>query len=518
MIRHIAAVLMLLAATPAAAAWQEARTPHFRIYGEGGTKALRSFAVDLERFDMAVRILFALDPVEGEDPNPLTIFLVENLGSLKALCEVVRATDAKNCAMTAGFYQGRISGSVAFVPRSLGPGASSRDAQVVLFHEYAHHLMRAHSWAAYPAWYVEGFAEFVSNADLSHEGEVRVGYPAQSRSWSLYGDYRVPLKTILSSPVSEMEGRERPSFYARSWLLTHYLSVMPGREAQLFDYLQAINKGEEPLAAADKMFGDLDTLDRDLDLYLRRNRFVYLPVSVSALDPARIRIRPLSPGEAALMPVRMRLRRGIGQEGAEAIARDARALASAWPNDAIAQVTLAEAELGAGDLAAADAAADRSLAAAPDTIDAMILKALVLMRRAPEADAADRSDVMWREAPDWLLRANRLSPDAAWPLMLFYRSFVEQGRTPTTNAVAALRRSTELAPQDGAVRMMLAGQYLRDRNLQAARTVLVPLAFDPHAEPDNPARKMIEMIDADLAGAKRPSLSKSSSSPPSPSP
>jgi cytochrome c-type biogenesis protein CcmH/NrfG len=502
MIRCIVAALALLASAPATAAWQEVRTPHFRIYGEGGTKALRNFAVNLERFDMAIRTLFGLDVREGDDPNPLTVFQVENIATLKTLCEAGRDR-RKDCALTAGFYQGRISGSVAFVPRALGPGASSLDAQVVLFHEYAHHLMLAHAHVAYPAWYVEGFAEFVSNANLSQDGEVRVGYPAQSRSWSLYGDYKIPLSAMLTSSVRAIGVRERPSFYARSWLLTHFLSVTPGRETQLFDYLQALNNGKDPIAAADQMFGDLKTLESDLDLYLRRNRFAYLPVKVAPLDPASVRIRVLPPGEAALIPVKMRSQRGVLSSDMEALARDARERAAPWPNDAGAQTALAEAELYAGNVAAAEAAAERALATAADAGDAMVFKALAIMQRARDAD--DGGEVLWRDARDWLLRANRLSPDAAMPLMLFYKSFIDQGRTPTTNAVAALKRSVELVPQDGSVRMMLASQYLRNRNPRAARKALMPLAFDPHAEPDSPARRLIERIDQEIAATEQSS-------------
>jgi cytochrome c-type biogenesis protein CcmH/NrfG len=251
------------------------------------------------------------------------------------------------------------------------------------------------------------------------------------------------------------------------------------------------------------MFGDLKTLESDLDLYLRRNRFAYLPVKVAPLDPASVRIRVLPPGEAALIPVKMRSQRGVLSSDMEALARDARERAAPWPNDAGAQTALAEAELYAGNVAAAEAAAERALATAADAGDAMVFKALAIMQRARDAD--DGGEVLWRDARDWLLRANRLSPDAAMPLMLFYKSFIDQGRTPTTNAVAALKRSVELVPQDGSVRMMLASQYLRDRNPRAARKALMPLAFDPHAEPDSPARRLIERIDQEIAATEQSS-------------
>jgi hypothetical protein len=44
--------------------------------------------------------------------------------------------------------------------------------------------------------------------------------------------------------------------------------------------------------------------------------------------------------------------------------------------------------------------------------------------------------------------------------------------------------------------MMVVNQYLRDRKLKEARTALMPLAFNPHASANNPARKLLDRIDA----------------------
>ncbi|HEX8418831.1 MAG TPA: hypothetical protein VF638_02330, partial [Sphingomonas sp.] len=39
------------------------------------------------------------------------------------------------------------------------------------------------------------------------------------------------------------------------------------------------------------------------------------------------------------------------------------------------------------------------------------------------------------------------------------------------------------------------GQKLVEGDLAAARTYLRPIAFDPHAAPDNPAAKLLAVID-----------------------
>ncbi|KQX19058.1 hypothetical protein ASD39_14030 [Sphingomonas sp. Root50] len=492
----VAAWLGLLLAGPGEAAWHEVTTPHFVIYSEGSTDRTRRFAVDLENFDEAAQTALDLDDRKGDNPNPLTVFVVDNVNAVKKLCEGGQAPDRAKaaCRYIGGFYQGRVSGSVAFVPRNAGSGPLELDARTVFFHEYVHHLMLAHSHAAYPAWYVEGFAELISNVEL-RSNEIIIGYPARSRSMSLYGDDKMPVWELMAANPSALSPDRRSTFYARAWLLTHFLTFSEERKSQLTQYLQAINQGKSSDAAARGAFGDLQQLDREVQAYLIRNRFAYLPVAVTQPAPETIKLRQLTPGEAAMMPVRLQSQRMVDSRTAPLVAADARRIAAAWPNDPEVQLILAEAELDAGDAMAAEAAADRALAADPAMRGAMIFKAQALMKRAQDENRFD--DVTWRTARSWLLKANKLEPDAAWPLMLFYSSFLQQGEKPTRNAVSALERSAELTPQDGQVRMMLVSQYLRDRQLKAARSWLVPLAFDPHASAGNPARRLLERLDRD---------------------
>lgn len=237
-------------------------------------------------------------------------------------------------------------------------------------------------------------------------------------------------------------------------------------------------------------------LDKEVAAYLGRNRFGYLPVALDPLAADAVRVRRLSVGEAAMMETRLQSQRSVDRESAGPLAAKARGIAGAWPNDPGVQLVLAEAEYDAGNDDAAEAA-DRVLTAAPSTPAAMIFKALAIMHRAQVGKRSD--DAIWKAARAWLLKANRIEPDAAWPLVLFYRSFVEQGVAPTGNAVSALERGAELVPQDRSVRMMLVGQYLRSGKLALARAILVPVAFDPHASANNPARRLMDRVDRSLA-------------------
>ena len=62
---------------------------------------------------------------------------------------------------------------------------------------------------------------------------------------------------ICWAPAST-RSRKRPGrALRRSWLLTHYLAFAPQRQGQLTKYMNGIQAGRAPLAAATAAFGDL---------------------------------------------------------------------------------------------------------------------------------------------------------------------------------------------------------------------------------------------------------------------
>jgi tetratricopeptide (TPR) repeat protein len=194
-----------------------------------------------------------------------------------------------------------------------------------------------------------------------------------------------------------------------------------------------------------------------------------------------------------MMPVRIQSERGVDKALAKALVSDARRRARGGEADPAVQAQLAEVEYDAGNDAEAEAAADRSLAADPAQRDAMLYKARVLMRRA----AAKDDNKLWGEAREWIVRANRLDPNASEPLLMYYDSYLEQGQQPSKSAASGLARAFELAPQDRGLRFRHARQLLIEGNAKTARRVLLPIAYDPHARgASNQALAMVELIDA----------------------
>ena len=153
-----------------------------------------------------------------------------------------------------------------------------------------------------------------------------------------------------------------------------------------------------------------------------------------------------------------------------------------------------EAEYDAGNDDRTEASADRVLAVAPGDQVALLYKGMVHLRRAKLAKATDPA--AWNEARTWIVKANRTDPDRAAPLMIYYQSYRAQGVTPPPIAVKGLQQAFDFVPQDEELRLMVARQQLADGDIKELRTTLAPLAFDPHAPADNPAARLIMLIDA----------------------
>lgn len=487
----VAVVGMAMIAQPASAAWLEASSDHFIIYSDTNEKQLRDFATRLERFDRGLRQLFLPDVPEdeGRRSNRLRIYVVSDYGDVRQLC-------GRGCPNVLGFYVPRAGGSVAFTPRRYGSGSSADlDAETVLLHEYAHHFMYANFTAAYPAWYSEGFAEFNATARFERDGELGFGAPAAHLAYSLIRGNVLSLEQLLDSASRRLDPVESEAVYSRGWLLTHYLTFNPDRSGQLRAYIEALNNGTPSVEAGKTAFGDLKKLDRELNRYLVSRRMKYVLLPADKLPIGRIDIRPLSAGAAAMMPVHMRSTRGVTDEGARDLLPEARRRAAPYPDDPVVQAQLAEAEFDVGNDAEAEAAADRALKADPKNMAALLYKGRVLVRRAAAAKAAD--DATWRAARSWFIKANKIDPNAAEPLFLYYDSFHAAGVTPTANAVLGLNRAFELAPEDHEIRLSFSYQALADNQPKLARAALAPIAFSPHASGwRNIASGAVALIDA----------------------
>ena len=486
--RWIVAALAMagaLVSRPAAAEWMRAETLHFVVYADIPEAAIRKQASDLELFDAALRRFQHIPDTDDAHHNKVTVFVVP---TVEAVQRLGRQADI------AGFYQPRVSGSVAFTPRAAESGYDyAMSPRVVLFHEYAHHFLLGNFTAAIPAWFSEGYAEFAATAAIT-DGSVTLGGAANHRGYALQGQ-RLLSAAQLFAPPARLAPEQMDYLYGRGWLLTHLVLFDEARRKQFAAYLTLLNHGTPSLQAAVQSFGDMAKLDRDLEAALA-GRLSGYTVQRSALPVTAVEVRSLSRGERALIDLRTVSTSGVDGRTAGPLFARARAAAAPYGNDPVAQGWLAEMAYDAGDDGAAEAAADAALAVDPASSQALLYKARVHLRRAGKGGTPDR----WQEARSWILRANRANSNDAAALLLFYESFAMAGQPPSPGAIAGLYRVVVLAPQDQSARFLAARQLMIDNDLDTARAVLRPLAFSPHAPSDNAAARLLAALDGGATG------------------
>ena len=488
------ALLLCACLVPSAAFadWQEASSRHFVLYSNDKPERVKAFTTRLERFDKALRVQRGMpdDPISPE--ARLTVYVVSDTDDVQKLV-------SRGEQNVAGFYEPRAH-AVAFVPRQSGDGdKTDLNAQQILLHEYTHHFMFS-NWpnAAFPAWFAEGFAEFNATAIFKEDGGITLGAAPNYRAFGVFNGDMLPMSRILSPNPGKLDAEQTDVLYGRGWLLTHYLTFEKTRAGQLSAYIAAINAGK-PIAEAKQELKDVDKLDRVLDRYVAQSRLPAWTLTGQALAVGEVKVRALTPGEAAVMPARIRSDAGVDIKRAQAVAVLARRLAAPFPQDAAAQNELAEAEYDAGNFAAAEAAADRALATDPKSMHAMLYKGMALGAAAAKAKKTDA--VTWGAVRRWFLAANKLDTEDPLPLTLFYESFGDAGQAATKNADAALLYAYALAPYDLALRMEAGRVYLQQGNALEARRAIVPLAYNAHGGGNEAIQQIIATLDQRGAAA-----------------
>jgi tetratricopeptide (TPR) repeat protein len=325
----------------------------------------------------------------------------------------------------------------------------------------------------------EGAAEFFGSAKFGTDGSVGLGLPAQHRAAELVMAADVTVTDLLDPDAYEKRrgnSTRYDDFYGKAWLLYHYLTFEPSRRGQLTAYGNALIAGKTQVEAAHAAFGDFAKLEKELDGYLFRSQMSYLKLPAEAVQPGPISVRPLSPGESAVMPLLIRSKAGVNTETAPVVLQGVRALAERFPDDPAVLSELAEAQHDAGHEEAAIKAADAAIRLNPHAVNAFVQKGYAWLTLGERThDAAD-----FGEARSAFRQLNAFENDNPIALAGFFRSIVRQGITPTANAVRALEKAVLLAPFDMGLRVTVAMQELRDHKPDMARSFLLPVAYNPH--------------------------------------
>ena len=495
--RIFVSLAMLFVAVPAHAEWWEARTDHFIIYSKSSAADAKAFAESLERYDESLRSIQMIKPdLRLSDSRRVKIY---RAGLIVDIATLYGDSDSP----VAGFYVPYLE-PVAFVPARERAGEHSElDALTILNHEYTHHFMFRYFPGAYPTWYVEGIAELYSTVAFKPDGSFHLGNPPQARGDALVGKYHAEMHRSIRdmlTTTSKPTGEDFYSNYTYGWLLTHYLSFEPSRRGQLLTYLRLIDKGTSVQQAAQQAFGDLDKLEAEVNRYKNSGKYYGKDIMPANYHAPVAEMRRLGPDEEAIMPSVMRTRRGVWTRIEKGVASDAQSVAARYPNSFPVQLELAEAELDAKEIDAADRAADTAIALKGDSAEALMLKGSIALEKAktnPTEYAAARS---------WFAKAAAADSDNPGPLIGNYLSYSKAGGAIPESAIIGLEQAYRLAPHFEDLRIILARQLLTENKLDIAKDLLVPLALSPHE--NKQAKALSEVVDQIDASNRNEAIAK----------
>ncbi|TPE61100.1 hypothetical protein FJQ54_09395 [Sandaracinobacter neustonicus] len=480
--RLLLSLLLLLLPTPLLAQWKMAETERFRVYADMPARKLEQRAALLEDFHALLVRATGRDLPPGSPP--LDVFLVSDM----AQASPWRPVDPR----VSGFYRassGRIS---AFAMEDLPDSRIPDLAQTLLLHEYAHHFLLGASRNAYPAWYVEGFAEYYSTARFGNDS-IDYGLASPVRAQTLVRAPWIPLERLLARDPSLLRGDDSAIFYAQSWLLTHYLFRAPGMRGRLSDYLKAYAAGADPVEA---FRTHIDPDFRAFEAKLRR--YVVREATYSRfnrIDETRptVRITELPASASTMLMPMIAIEQGVPPDRREEALADLRQRAARFPGDPLALRALALGELQLGSPMAAADLLDAQLARTPDDAD-------LLRWRAQAARLLGQPEV----ARTYLLRAMRANPQDWRTALAYSRLYRSTAQPMPDQALEALMKAYRLAPQVNDVVLDAALALANAGRTGEAAQVLEPLAWAPHGGPASELaqRMLVKARAGDVAGVQ----------------
>lgn len=479
-------LILLAAPATASAEWRRAESEHFVVYGRS-ERSVRQYVSMLEDFDGLLRRLHGR-PKDESTPRKLPVYLVADRSELQRVQpRLERAGGVYFPAPGETFV-------VAIRDGVTGDSDENRGDDAVL-HEYVHHFMLRYYPNAYPAWLVEGYAEYYMTVDLGAKRMV-VGGVNKGRAYSLTqpGGW-IPIEDVLTKNTRELKRGDGAAYYAEAWLLTHYLISDPARYKLLQSYLNDTRDSQDPVGAWKRVYGDDPAgLRRKLEDYMSR------PIPGGMLPrtgPAetQMSVTSLSPGADNLLLEGQRLKLGVPEGDQPAFLATIRQQAAKTPDDRFARRVLARAETRYGDRAAGEKILNALLEADPKDEDALI--SLGESRLAAGADDPANRAADFAEASKLFARAFKLNPDNPLALRGYANSRVLE---PLTENVVNVRvRTVAMAPEVGVFRLEAARALIANDEPKVARALLMPLAHSPHGgEMVETAQTMVKAIDARL--------------------
>ena len=323
---------------------------HFIVTSGISEENTRRFVENLENFRTVLNAVY-FESTENKNTNPkLEIYLLNDndfsvvMPKKPSQVAGVMTYCTSGLHMVSGFYGNSVQKTKD------ATNLNENDSQIILFHEYSHVFMFQLSGPIYPAWFIEGFADFYGTVKVTPSNAV-IGMAPSMRvstlSRGLQFDYDYLLRD--ERPKNMSYENYMPMLYAQSWLLTHYLLSDNERRKKFANYLIAIHNGEDRVAAFEKYVGiktkDLPKILGKYDTELKANVYNFK----ENLNPGTISFSKLPDINPDLVLWDASLRTCLARKHKEEVLHKIQNASLKYADNLYVQEILAHAELIAGD-------------------------------------------------------------------------------------------------------------------------------------------------------------------------
>ena len=471
--------------------WKRYESEHFVAYSNDLDHATKSNLVAIENYHYVLNFLYGLSGAAEKQSPKFEMFLMKDREDLKRVWPNVSES-------VAGFYSQCSEGAIAYSAMDLREGFSSNSSRStgsrlsgadgvagdrkVLFHEYAHHFMFDHYTEAFPAWVVEGFAEYYETLQVKGK-RVSIGFIDQNRHYSLLNTTWHDYADILRGTTKIETAEQSFVFYAQSWLLVHYTQTSIERTEAFRQFIVESNKGMDPVEAFEKNFKiKIKDLPLTLKGYLNKGTPV-ISFDLKDLPDPKIDITntPVAANKVLLLQSQVRTCK-LDRDGPDLL-KAIRNEHTAFPSEPLAQLTRAHAEIIEGELKEAEPLLNAILSTQPNHAEALYLKGRMHLKIAekPETNTTD-TEAHYKQARSHLGRAYGLNPLHA--PTLYYLSRAQRGQPgyPNETAINAAIQASNLAPAVDTYAFHAAHLMIMIDQPEDAEILLTPIANDPHGK------------------------------------
>jgi hypothetical protein len=452
--------------------WLRFETPNFVIFSSSDEAYSRAELIALEGFH---NLLTRLMPPASKSALKLNVYMAGNERDFDM------AMPGAGGSSVAGFYTGSIEEVIAVTTKRSG-GLSVRntqratDSRTILFHEYAHHYMMANQRVAFPGWYVEGFAEFLSTAEFTDKGVYIGKFTPDRAMWLGQGDW-VDIKTFLSKAPHELRGLDVIRFYSQAWLATHYLFNSLERSKGFDRYVSALAAGGDVLGAFEASFGiSPEAFDNELRVYRHKGIQFRLMPGVAADSSIPVAAQRLGRSADDLLMSCAYIRGRPEPKRAASVVASIRSQAKKYPDDPFAMRSAALAETWYGDLTQSRQIIDALLAIDASNAETLHLSGLCHLRA---GYAAQDQDMIGKARGDFAA-AHRRDGTRASSLFRYVECGIYLKGEVDDHLMDALLAAYTLAPQVDSIALMTAQGLMQHRRFGEAVFLLRPLAADVH--------------------------------------